>query len=290
MLQAVVREPERGERVVVRPDRSVVVRHRVVARLAQGDGADPPAGEERLVGQRGGHLAGSLRADQPHRQAVPGIRGAHPALLLCAVQRQGVRGEVFAPERALEAGPELLRERTLTAAQRFIPERQGHLRHGPPGREHVALHLAERDGPLGQPPVRVEDRVPGVLPALVAQTGGRSTRVLDEAVPVRVAVGLDPGQRSLEVRPQLLHQRAGRRWRGGTRRRGRGRAAWCPPPRSTGRRAPRPGPPSHPRGSRGRSSRARRPPRPTSAWTGSRRGSGAPPPPPRAGSRASAAR
>ena len=187
-------------------------------------------------------LLGPLGADQPHRQAVPGIRGAHPALPLGAVERQGVRGEVLAPERALEAGPELLRERTLPAAQRFIPERQGHLRHGPPGREDVALHLAERDGPLGQPPIGVEDGVRGVLPALVAQAGGRAPGVLDEAVPVRVAVGLDPGQRRLEVRPQLLHQRQVAGARGGTRRRGRGRAAWRPPPRSTGRRAPLPGP------------------------------------------------
>ncbi len=45
-LQAVAREPERDQRIVVRPDRTVVVGHRIVARFSVRDRADAPAGEE----------------------------------------------------------------------------------------------------------------------------------------------------------------------------------------------------------------------------------------------------
>src|SRR5437868_12108389 len=42
----VARESEPDERVVVRPDRAVVIRSRVIAALAAIDGAHAPAGEE----------------------------------------------------------------------------------------------------------------------------------------------------------------------------------------------------------------------------------------------------
>ena len=61
--QAVPPEAGRCERVVVRPDRPVVVRHRVVARLARPDGPDSPPGKE----------VGPHRASRP--RAAP---GPHP--------------------------------------------------------------------------------------------------------------------------------------------------------------------------------------------------------------------
>ncbi len=60
MLQAVAREAERDQRVVVRPDRTVMVGHRVVARLAFGDRADAPAREKLLAHQVGGDAPGAV--------------------------------------------------------------------------------------------------------------------------------------------------------------------------------------------------------------------------------------
>lgn len=41
-LQAITRETRRDYRVVMRPDRTVVIRHRIVARFGCGDGANAP--------------------------------------------------------------------------------------------------------------------------------------------------------------------------------------------------------------------------------------------------------
>ena len=82
----------------------------------------------------------------------------------------------------------------------------------------IALHLDERDRPLGQAAVRVEDRIVGVLPALVRQPRLGSARVLDEAVAIEITSLVDPRQRALDGRPQLADQRHSRRCAG---RRGR---------------------------------------------------------------------
>ena len=42
----------------------------------------------------------------------------------------------------------------------------------------------------------MEQRVGGILPALVAHTAGGALRILDEAVVVRIAIAVDPGQRA----------------------------------------------------------------------------------------------
>src|SRR4029077_2763781 len=46
LFVSVAREPERAQRIVVRPNRAIVVRHRVVTCLTRRYRADAPAGEE----------------------------------------------------------------------------------------------------------------------------------------------------------------------------------------------------------------------------------------------------
>ena len=102
MLQAVAREPERDQRVVVRPDRTVVIGHRIVARFAARHGADAPAGEKMRPHQIGGDHAGAIFAHDAAEQQLPGIRRAHLARLLGAIERQRVGAEFLAPERLLQ--------------------------------------------------------------------------------------------------------------------------------------------------------------------------------------------
>ena len=60
----------------------------------------------------------------------------------------------------------------------------------------VALDLAGRDRRRCEPAVGEDDRVPGVLPALVDEAGrGVARAVVDETVVVRVAVQADPVER-----------------------------------------------------------------------------------------------
>ena len=62
----------------------------------------------------------------PREQALARVRRAHPAGPLVAVQRQGVGGQLLAPERLLEALPQRLR----------LPRQLGRL--GPPARAAAA--------------------------------------------------------------------------------------------------------------------------------------------------------
>ena len=67
---------------------------------------------------------------------------------------------------------------------------------------HVALHLDGSDRRVGEASVVEALRVAGVLPRLVGQAAVRPPRVLDEAVPVEVAVAVDPLEREHGRLPQ----------------------------------------------------------------------------------------
>src|SRR6202011_2567860 len=92
--------------IVVWPDRAVVIRHRVVARLEIGHGAYTPAREKNIVMQAlddGGRV---LRPGDVREQAMTGIRAAYAALILLTVQRQCVHRDLRAPEALLKALPD----------------------------------------------------------------------------------------------------------------------------------------------------------------------------------------
>ena len=65
------------------------------------------------------------------------------------------------------------------------------------------MHFRERDRALRQATVGVEDRVVGILPALVGETLLGGTIVFDEAIAVGIARAIDPGEGGLDRRPQL---------------------------------------------------------------------------------------
>ena len=166
VLAAVARQPQGDQRVVVRPDRAVVVRHRVVAHLVGVEGADPPAGEGGLVEQGVGHPPGARPAGDPREQAVPRVRGPHLAPPLLAVERQGVGGDLLAPEVLLEFLAQLLGLPLQLLGVIVLAEQAGQ-RGGRLARGvDVPLHLAEGDRTLHEPAVAVEDGIERVLPPL----------------------------------------------------------------------------------------------------------------------------
>ncbi len=78
--------------------------------------------------------------------------------------------------------------------------------HGPVGGEGVALHLDQRDGPIREAAVGVEDGILAVLPALVGQARVLPALVVDQAIAVGVAVVIHPFDRSQQVRPQAVDE------------------------------------------------------------------------------------
>src|SRR5690625_878523 len=79
VFQTIAGQPQGDQRVVVWPDRTVVVGNRAVARFARGDRADPPAGKESRIQQRIGHLAGALGRRQVAEEQMSGIRTTYQA-------------------------------------------------------------------------------------------------------------------------------------------------------------------------------------------------------------------
>src|SRR5262249_38643793 len=158
--------------------------------------------------------------DGPYRQlaigdaaeeTMAGVAGDHPTWAVVAVEREREHAFVLEPEVAVEVLAEV--GRALLAANLVgTPTGQpGDARHAAERRVRVRLHLGECDGRLRQTPVGVRDGVVRVLPPLVDQAVCGAALVGEVATVVAVGVTLDPRQRRLRSRPQLVDQRPVRR-------------------------------------------------------------------------------
>ena len=268
--RAVPGEARRDQRVVVRPDGAVVVLDRVVGGSPSADivrtpqpensGADPAGAATVARGMVGRRMP--LHSRWPMLE----VRVDGP---LVAVERQRVEAALGQPEVALEARPQLLGLGARAAGQRRRRPQtsRGQPRAAPLRVVGVALDLAGRDRRLGEPAVGEDDRVPGVLPALVARGPFSRLRrlVLDVAVAVEVAVAsihssaaraLGSSSPTARGRRSTARTRRARRGtaassrrcrstasaaarRSGSARRGASRAGSCPARRRGSRRAGR---------------------------------------------------
>src|SRR5207244_2989742 len=87
----------------MRPDGTIMVRHRVKAGFAFGDSPNPPA-REGIRGKQG--LRSALRVlvtRDSCKQAMPGVGCTEFARSLLAIQCECIRGQVLEPEGFLEA-------------------------------------------------------------------------------------------------------------------------------------------------------------------------------------------
>src|SRR5207302_8116019 len=108
-------------------------------------------------------LGRARRRTDAGEENLSGIRAAHAARPLGAVEGERIGAEVGTPERGLERIGET-RRRALERARRLLaPNAPRTARRQALRRIDVALHLGERDRPFGQPPIGVEDRVERIL-------------------------------------------------------------------------------------------------------------------------------
>src|SRR5262249_11656877 len=145
--------------------------------------------------------AGALRSSDAGEQHLPGIRAAHPAGRLVAVERDGVGAEISGPEACLEPLGEPLRLRLERERAFALADARGAQGERPLRRIDVALHFGERDRSFREPAVGMEYVIEGILPALVREPFIRGAVILNEAVAVLIGGAVDPGQRGFEVGP-----------------------------------------------------------------------------------------
>src|SRR5215212_7575188 len=108
----------------MRPDRAIVIGHRVVPRFGIRNGAHTPAGKIRILTQRSDDGLTMLAGRDVGVQAMPRVRGAYPARPLVAVERKCIDANVLTPETALKTLAQRARRVSLSAsdcrlAQRF---------------------------------------------------------------------------------------------------------------------------------------------------------------------------
>ena len=100
--QAIARQPMSNQGIVVRPDRTVVITHGIVAAFGGGDGSHAPAGEQCRGQERRGHARGTLGGGDAREQAMSGVGRPHAAGPLIPIEGQGIAGQFLAPEGLLE--------------------------------------------------------------------------------------------------------------------------------------------------------------------------------------------
>jgi hypothetical protein len=205
-------QPEQRDRGVVRPHRSTVVRQGRVTFVQCGHRTHAEAGRERRCGQQLGHPRLLARVQQAGAEQVPDVAGQRvdrPAFPVDGERRERAQRTVH-PEPVPEPVGQLSRVRppSLPLARRAV-ERVEHRRRVEGGPVCVRLHLAERDRWPPQSPVAEPDRVERVLPALVGQPPAVGVDVLEEPVPVGIAVEFQPGQGPAQVRQQVNDDRLG---------------------------------------------------------------------------------
>jgi hypothetical protein len=136
------------------------------------------------------------------------VRGERVDGALVRVETNCEVAAVGKPEVAVELLAQHRRSLGPLATRGVVPRFLGEVRTSEVRGVCVALHLAERDGGLGDPAVAVADAVPGVLPALVPETGGCRPVVLDVAVAVAVAAAHDPVERAFRMREEAVDELA----------------------------------------------------------------------------------
>src|ERR1043166_1628511 len=109
LLQSISSESSSNQRVIMRPDRSIVIRHRVIARFAAGHRADSPPRERRFACERCHYTARVFVSCDTSEQTVACIRATHAASLLVSIQRKRVCGKLVAPKCFLEPASERFR-------------------------------------------------------------------------------------------------------------------------------------------------------------------------------------
>src|SRR5260221_5311132 len=113
---------------------------------------------------------------------MAGVRGAHAARALIAIQSQGVRAKVFTPKNLFEA---IAQRAGLLLEVVGLPrtaEDTRHLGGDALRRIDVALNLAQRDRALGQMAVGMKDGVVRVFPALGSQARRGAPAIFDKTV------------------------------------------------------------------------------------------------------------
>src|SRR4030095_9686152 len=107
-LEVVPGKSRGDQRVIMRPDRTIVIRHRIVARFTTGYCAHSPSRKGVFIGQGRRNAPRVCLRRNTREKTMTSVRRSHPAGPLAAVQSECVCGKLFTPEDFLEPAAEAL--------------------------------------------------------------------------------------------------------------------------------------------------------------------------------------
>ena len=141
----------------MRPDRTIVIRHRVVTRLAAGDSTNSPSRKGCFIGERARYALSVVLCRNTREKTVTGVRRAHPARPFAAVQRKRICGKLFTPEDLLEPVAQALGLLFQVLRNRLIAQQSCQLAGNKFGSVHVTLHFTQSDRSLRERAVTVKN-------------------------------------------------------------------------------------------------------------------------------------
>src|SRR5215467_10938348 len=98
LLHAIERETQADQGVVVRPDGTIVVGHRIVATFRRADRPNTPSRKALFTHQRRSYGLGPLLARNLTKKSVPRVGSTHAALLLLPIQSKRIGAKIIAPK------------------------------------------------------------------------------------------------------------------------------------------------------------------------------------------------
>src|SRR5438445_10959966 len=75
-----------------------------------------------------------------------------------------------------------------------------------PGGANIGLYLTQSNGRLGETSIRMKNRIAGIFPSLLRKAVSRLSRILDEPVPVCVAITINPIKHSQDLGPNVSYK------------------------------------------------------------------------------------
>ena len=131
---------------------------------------------------------------------------AHPARPFVAVQREDIGVERRVEKGSVEPVAQFIRPRPVAGRPHRIAGRFEQAGRCLPGAIDIGLHFGERDRPARDAAIGMEDAVMAVLPALILQALIGQPAIFDKAVAIPVAMLVDPGERSLDLRHDAVQK------------------------------------------------------------------------------------
>ena len=124
------------------PDGSVVIRHRIVTRLARSNCPNSPAGEGFFICERRRHATGMFLRSDTSKKTVACVRRSRLTGLLFAIERKRVCGKFVTPEGLFEPSGQGFRLLRQIARLCIVAEELSQFGRRQLGSVNVALHFA----------------------------------------------------------------------------------------------------------------------------------------------------